>query len=223
MIWPTLCVDRFFINPEAVIKYAKNLKYDRSVDGTWPGKRTAPTHTFDKNFFQMTTKKIVAALYPNEVSVDSCLEWRAHQFFQKIKPSEYKEKGFIHQDLTAEFTSIVYLSNEENNGTFIYNLKKPVKDTSYEKIQQQNYIKPKKPRSKEFKKALEENHNNYEKVLEFKSMKNRMIIFDSSQYHGVNNFGKDNAERLTLITFFNSFTRTDGKPLKYHANECIKY
>ena len=43
-----------------------------------------------------------------------------------------KKKGlFI--DLTAEFTSIVYLSNEENNGTFIYNLKKPLKDTSYEK------------------------------------------------------------------------------------------
>ena len=44
----------------------------------------------------MTTKKIVAAFNPNEVSVDSCLEWRAHHVFQKIKPSEYKEKGFIH-------------------------------------------------------------------------------------------------------------------------------
>ena len=49
-----------------------------------------------------------------------------------------------------------------------------------------------------------------------------MILFDGSQYHGVDNYGNDNKERLTLITFFESVKRVDNKPLKFHALECIK-
>ena len=221
MIWPSLSVDRFFINPESVIEYSKSLTF-KSGNGSWPGKRTESTHTFDNNFFLRTTTKIISSLYPNDYQKDNCLEWQATQFFQKIKPSEYPEKGFIHQDLTCEFTSIVYLSDEKNNGTCLYQLKRPVKDNSYEEEQKKNYLNPNKKRTKKFNEELKKNQNSYEKVLEFKSKKNRMILFDGSQYHGVDNYGNDDKERLTLITFFESVKRVDNKPLKFHALECIK-
>jgi hypothetical protein len=200
MIWPTLCIDNFFVNPDAVIEYSKKLKY-KYGDGTWPGQRTQSTHILDLNFFKITTKKIIAAL----------------------KPSEYPEKGFIHQDISAEFTSIVYLTSEKNNGTCLYKLKNAVKDNSYEEEQKKNYLNRSKKRSKKFKEVLIKNQESYEKILEFKSMKNRMILFDASQFHGVNNYGLENEERLTLISFFHSVRRIDGQPLKFHANECIKY
>jgi hypothetical protein len=222
LIWPTLTIDKFFVNPNSVIEYSKSLKF-LPGEGTWPGTRTISTHQFDPNFFQKTTEKIIAALYPNDVNKDSCLEWQATQYFQKIKPSEYPEKGFIHQDLSHEFTSVVYLSDEDNNGTCIYQLKDPVKDNFYKETQKENYLNPNKKRTKEFKKAIKENHNSYEKVLELKAKKNRMILFDGSQYHGVDNYGNDNKERLTLVTFFEFVKRVDNQPLKFHASECIRY
>jgi hypothetical protein len=61
------------------------------------------------------------------------------------------------------------------------------------------------------------------KTLEllFFSLKNRMVLFDSFHFHAVNNFGKKQKERLTLITFFESINRLDGDPLKFHVNECV--
>jgi len=59
------------------------------------------------------------------------------------------------------------------------------------------------------------------KTLEFSSLKNRMILFDSSNFHGVNNFGKKQKERLTLITFFTNIVRLDA-PLRFHVNESTK-
>ena len=59
-------------------------------------------------------------------------------------------------------------------------------------------------------------------MFEFTSLKNRLVLFDSSQFHAVNNYGKENKDRLTLITFFKSIVRTDDQPLKFHVNECQK-
>ena len=50
-----------------------------------------------------------------------------------------------------------------------------------------------------------------------------MIIFDGAADHGVENFGKNSEERLTLITFFSAIYRKDGQSLKFHSNECKKY
>ena len=47
-----------------------------------------------------------------------------------------------------------------------------------------------------------------------------MILFDSHQSHGVENFdNKENEERLTLITFFYDLSKNDGALLKKHGTE----
>jgi hypothetical protein len=217
MIWPTIIIDNFFNNPKAVIKFANNLEFKKS-NGRYPGSRTKQLAEIENNFFQTSTSKIIASLYPNEALTGS-LQWLARQFFQKIKPSDYLEPGYIHQDLDAEFTSIVYLSDEQYSGTAIFKkIKEPVPNHGKDKIDR--YLNNKK--SKNYFNSIKKNRECFEQTLEFSSVKNRMVLFDSSHFHAVNNFGKKQKERLTLITFFSSISKVDGTPLKFHANECGK-
>lgn len=217
MIWPTLVVDNFFKDPKAVIEFSKTLSFIKN-DGGYPGYRTKPVHTLNFDFFQLSTTKIIASLYPNETLMGS-LKWTATQYFQKIKTNEHLELGYVHQDLGCEFTSIVYLSDEEDAGTAIFKkIKEPI--PSHNDIKIKRYLYDKK--SKEYFDSIKKNRECFQQTLEFTSLKNRMVLFDASQFHAVNNFGKKQKERLTLITFFNSIFRDDGSALKFHVNECLK-
>ena len=218
MIWPTFCIDDFFINPEAIINYSKKLKFYKS-EGNYPGERTDSLHKVDYDFFLNTTRKIIVSLYPNEIDN---LNWTATQYFQKIKTKDFPNQGFIHQDLEKEFTSIVYLTDDLSSGTCIYKrIKEPIPEIS--SIRKKGYLDLKKQKTKKFKDELKFHNSHFKKTIEFKSIKNRMIIFDGSADHGVENFGKNSEERLTLITFFSAIYRKDGQSLKFHSNECKKY
>jgi hypothetical protein len=216
MKWPTLCIDNFFRDVEPVIKWANTLDY-RKTGGFYPGYRTHFIHKIDNEFFLRSTKKIIASLYPEQIEDDN-LSWIAEQHFQKINTKEHKLPGFVHQDLFAEFTAIVYLTDEEEAGTSIYKrINEPNPD--YDDIKKQGYSTLKY--TKEFKKELKKNRDNHQKVLQFTATKNRLVLFDSSHYHGVDNFGKKQKERLTLITFFKKIWKKDSD-LKNHIIECTR-
>ena len=77
-----------------------------------------------------------------------------------------------------------------------------------------------KIKTKEYKEARKKSNQRFKKTINFDSIPNRCIMFDSSQYHAANNYNNSKqGERLTLITFFNSIKRNDGQQLKYHATE----
>lgn len=217
MLWPTLCIDNFFQNPESIINFSKKLEF-KKTEGFWPGERTECLSTIDANFFNSSTNKIIKSLYPDSSSMN--IRWNANQYFQKIKTDEHKLSGFIHQDIDCEFTSIIYLSDEKEAGTALF---KKIKDPvpSHKEIKQKGYLETNNQNEEYFKKALKQNRDCFLKTLEFSSLKNRMILFDSSNFHGVNNFGKKQKERLTLITFFTSIVRLDA-PLRFHVNESTK-
>tara|TARA_E500000318_G_C3565990_1_gene215651 strand:+ start:1353 stop:2021 length:669 start_codon:yes stop_codon:yes gene_type:complete len=221
MLWPTLVVDDFFKNVDAVIDYSKTLKFFKT-DGKYPGERTKPLHVDEENFFKKVTSKIIACYYPNELQSPN-LRWTAVSYFQKIKTKDHANLGFVHQDRDEAFTSIVYLTEEENTGTSLYRLiKESNKTENYVPTKIKGYLNTKHQKSKKFKNVLKENLNSYQKTLEFTPLKNRMIMFDGSQYHAASSFGKKQKERLTLITFFKNVYFRDGTPLKYHLNECYK-
>ena len=218
MIWPTFCIDNFFKNSDAIINFSKTLKFNKS-NGSFPGKRTEPLQMLNKDFFDNTTRKIMACLYPNELPN---LIFTANQYFQKINSNEHPYGGFIHQDLsTTEFTSIIYLS-ESNSNTCIY---RRIKETVpfHDLIRNKAYKNEIKQKDNIFQKELIKNNKCFEKTIEFRSIKNRMILFDGSSDHGVENFGKKNETRLTLITFFKSALKNDGSALKFHSSECMRY
>jgi len=218
VLWPILCVDDFYRNPDQVIEFANSLDFYEST-GKFPGERTRSLHEIDRTFFLHTTNKIINSLYPNDINN---IKWSATQYFQKIDPKIHKTKGFIHQDNTSEFTSIIYLTKNLNSGTCFY---RRIKEAipNHDSLRNDSYKNIEKLEENSFKEAIDKNNECFEKTVEFKSLKNRMILFDGSLDHGVENFGEDDEIRLTLVTFFDYVARIDDQPLKYHSTQCKRF
>ncbi len=216
MMWPTICIDNFFNNPKQVLEYSKTLKYTPAEKGNWPGVRSKAIHEIDNDFYTHIATKMIAALYPNEWQD---IGWLANSYFQKID-SRWRGPGWVHKDVHQQFSSIIYLSGDTSCGTSLY------KENTHETVPLVNNmktssnLKPSKMKTAEYKKELEKHNNKFTKTVSFNSEINRCIMFDSYQYHAVDNFNKDDDnERVTIITFFNSIFRHDGKPLNPHAGE----
>jgi hypothetical protein len=88
--------------------------------------------------------------------------------FSKNKTKDHTNPGFVHQDKDQAFTSIIYLTGEENTGTSLYKLIKISEKTeSYIPTKIKGYLNVKYQKSKKFKNSLKENLNSYQKTLEF--------------------------------------------------------
>jgi|TARA_R100000231_G_scaffold92960_1_gene69855 hypothetical protein len=204
MLFPTIVIDNFFDDPEMVLKHAETFDYKFPIDGAYPGARS---DNVDLKFFQFTTKKMMAALYPMNYR---SMTWSGDQYFQKINGKDYPEEGWVHQDWTSEITAIVYLSKDLGCGTAICT------PTSYDKEiifgdKKQNQYKEMKSNIYYLKK----NNDRYEKTIKVDSVFNRLVMFDSHSYHNVISFG--DKERLTLVTFLTSIN--SEKPIKYSLSE----
>jgi hypothetical protein len=213
MLWPTICVDNFFEEPEEIKKFSNTLKFNEDPFGKWPGERTNLLHEINKDFVDFTTKKIISVLYPINYHD---MRWEAQQTFQKINGNIYKNKGWVHKDVPRELTAIIYLSNHLKCGTSLF---KP-KDFFNKCINtdfKQKFYKEKSKITIE-NKYLNENNDQFEKILTIDSRFNRLIVFDSNHFHAAEKFNEENIneDRLTLITFF---TNISGNYNKYPITE----
>jgi hypothetical protein len=213
MLWPTICIDNFFNNPEQVIKFSKTLKYEKSHDGKWPGERSNMINILDKGFINTTTKKIMAVLFP--VNYKN-MTWNLELYFQKINGKLYKNKGWVHNDAPQEFTAIIYLSNHKECGTSLYVPKNFFSDSINGNFKEKYYMNIEE--QIDVNKYLDENNNRFEKTLTINSKFNRLIIFDSNNFHAAEQFNEESIEeeRLTLICFF---TNISGNINKYPISE----
>lgn len=207
--WPSLIVENFYNNFDEVLKISNELKY-YDTDGTWPGKRTDLLHKVNKSFFDLTTSKIIQALFPNEY--DSLI-WSARMHFQKIS---MKGKGFIHQD-GDEISCLIYISGGESvGGTSLYKPKGILKDRN-------SYLKESMDAYKQNKSLSElvENHNNqFELTTKVSFEPNKLFLFDSDQYHAADDFG---GERCTIVVFFQDIRHKGGATLNTSGRSCRKY
>lgn len=219
MIWPTICNDDFFINLKEVVKFASSLPYKSAPGGEWPGERSPFIHTLDSDFFHQVGSKIISLLYPNEWT---SLCWNAEMTFQKID-SRWQGEGWVHQDSpNKELSCIIYLDGDENCGTSLY---KQIHHASIAnhlyKIKTEANRNPSTIKSKLYKQAIKRNNSRFKKTVSFDSVPNRCILFDSSNFHAVNNFNTSKSkDRLTLITFFEYISRAKPSSLKYPGEEC---
>ena len=207
MQWPTLIVDNFFTDPQAVVKLSKTLKYTRAENGRWPGTRSASLHEVDKDFFLWSTQKIMALLYPMERDT---LQWQANQHFQRVPQGTYGEEGWVHSDLAYEFTSIIYLSNHLQSGTCLYEGKHFNLNPKYQEEKEKFYrdLKDKK----RMKKYKDKNNSRFTKKVELFSNFNRLVLFDGSNWHASNNSDAGKGDRLTLISFFKNIKCKNMQP-----------
>jgi len=208
MMWPTLIVDNFFDDPQRIINFSKQFKYESAIGGEWPGTRTGRIGKLDPEFFNWCTRKILMLLFPMNVEQ---IKWKADQHFHRIPYKTYGKQGWIHRDQGSEFTVIIYLSNHLKSGTGLYKAKHFVaaplhmdKKTKFWK--DQNHALSEKWRKKVSK--------HFDKVVDLRSNFNRLVLFDGHQWHGAENFGTEKEDRLTLITFFRELGEA-GAPIRY--------
>jgi hypothetical protein len=212
-LWPTICVDNFFDEPEKVKEFSTTLKFKKNNLGRWPGERTDLLHEINKEFVDFTTKKIMSIIYPMNYRD---MRWEAQQIFQKINGNIYKNKGWVHTDIPIELTAIIYLSSHLNCGTSLFKPKDFFNNCINTDFKEKIYREGDKNNNEN--KYLNENNDKFEKILTIDSKFNRLIIFDSSNFHAAEKFNEDNIneDRLTLVTFF---TNISGNCNKYPITE----
>ena len=207
--WPSLIIENFYNNFDEVLKISKEVEYF-SNDGTWPGKRSDLLHKINKPFFNLTTTKIIQALFPNEYEN---LTWSARMHFQKIS---MKGKGFIHQD-GDEISCLIYISGGEGvGGTSLYKPKGIIKDRI-------GYLKESMNAYKENKslETLVEKHNKqFQLTTKVAFEPNKLFLFDSNQYHAADDFV---GERCTIVVFFQEIRHQGGATLNSSGRSCRKY
>ena len=210
MMWPTLIVDNFFDDPQKIINFSKQFKYERDLENQWPGTRTLPMNELNKDFFTWSTRKIMNLFFPMNLEQ---IKWRANQQFHKIPYKTYGKKGWIHRDEDSEFTAIIYLSHHTDSGTALYKPKLVVPKDFYNDKKMKFYKDLQDySDSEKWRKKL---NAHFEKVVDLHSSFNRLVLFDGHQWHGAENFGTEKEDRLTLITFFTGIMGKEGFSLRY--------
>ena len=52
MIWPNLCVDNFFQEPDKVVEFANSLTFTKPKIANYPGKRSEALYLINNEFFE---------------------------------------------------------------------------------------------------------------------------------------------------------------------------
>ena len=213
MLFPTLCIDNFFPNPDKILKLAQSLEFNR-VDAI-PGYRSAPLHEIDYELYNHVNLKIAAALYPNNIHT---LQFDGVSMFQLTKSNLYD--GWVHRDDDgAVLTAIIYLSDCDS-GTSIYHKKNPYWTHgregnmgkheyfgAYENYTESDLEKVRESRSR--------NNEPFEETMSFKGRFNRMICFDAKHFHAAQVLDESD-DRLILISFIREISLADTA-IFYHV------
>ncbi len=219
-----LCVDNFFDKPDTIREWANSLPKERSVEGSWPGYRTAPLHEIDNEFHITLMLKVLSAYYDLKYANVSWSSCRAH--FQVIpkysnEDDDVKNIGWIHQDDGDELAGIIYLTPnaDVNSGTSLFSLKKEHENTYLKfsnnphKHAMYNGMRIDK---EEYKNALHQHNDKFLETLKFGNVYNRLIVYGSQEYHRANSFVTNSEDRMTLVFFMNGIkSGTDDRTSRY--------
>ena len=217
MTIPFLCVDDFFNEPDEVRDFALSLDYQPPTNNqNFPGERTLPLHRINKEFFQLTCRKFLTLLYPNEVG------WTCNMMFQKIYPYNYSNPssllntGWPHLDNDSMCAGVIYLNDnyENTHGTTILSPKKDSTDLKYgaNYSLRNTLYHGGEVSEEEYAKQLTAWNDKFDESFTIKNKYNRLIAYNRETWHKETNFYSDQNFRLTLVFFFKLIT-SDSHPL----------
>ena len=219
MRFPTLCVDDFYKNPEQIRDFALSLEYSKP-EGIYPGERTKYLHEIDKKLFQQFCEKLFSLFF--NYKVELC-DWKIETRFQKTysftdDPKNLINSGWDHLDNNVFAAGIIYLNknNTIDSGTTISKLTKDIDVFDYS-IRDKMYHDRLEDIDK-YENALEKHRKHFEDTIIFKNVFNRMICYDSSQWHRETNLFYENEPRLTQVFFIH-----DVKAESFPVERCMSY
>jgi len=200
MYFPAICFDNFFNRPDEVREFALSLNFEQPSDSVFPGRRTQPLHLISQNYFELFAKKVLS-LFP----IDDC-QYECVTSFQLIEPYKTSsvKAGWVHSDIESILAGVIYLNPNINlnNGTSIFRPKKIYDIPINYEYKKEMYLS-----SNNNKEQLEikriENNNLFEETITFKNIYNRLVAYDSKNYHAQTSFEHSEKDlRLTQVFFF---------------------
>jgi len=207
LLFPTLIVDSFFEDPDKVRNFALNLQYNKDIHNMWPGSRSDPLHNIEPLFFELVMHKINKLLFNNSADVS----YNSLMTFQLV--DETYDSGWVHEDSNqSTLTSIIYLTPGQTSGTSLY------KKNDTIKVRDDNFVKEKREvfaTQKTNEKARNLHNSQFTETINVKGLYNRMVIFESHNYHAAHEFIGETLDtsRLTLVSFINYTTSVSNLPV----------
>jgi hypothetical protein len=203
-LFPTVIVDDFLEDPDYIRNRALQMEFF-PTNGTYPGKRTTSLNEIDPELFDCVCKKFFAVHY----DFLNPVEWNLSVYFQLIEPfSDDKQNsfnhGWIHRDYNKILAGILYLTPDADpdSGTSLFKPKTPEVELVEDEQSERNDLYNNKEVDLEcYTKRLHSFNSNFIETIRIKNIYNRLISFDSNEWHGANNFQTGTGSRLTMVYF----------------------
>ena len=205
-------VDGFFRNPAKMCRYGATLEKFSDPNALVPGKRSINLQEIAPDLSVAILKKILSC-YGDGIT------WkRASLHFQEIHcnypndKNDIRNKGWIHSDFNPaqalnELAGLIYLSQDidPDSGTSLFN-RIPITqemERDFYKIdkwadEQQRSIDT----TQTYKEVYEQHESYFIEKVRFQNIYNRMIVYDTNEFHRANSFYSGiSSPRLTLVFF----------------------
>ena len=213
-LFPTICVDDFFEDPEKIRNFALSQDFNYSPEGEYPGMRTEPLHKINPELFDYFTKKLFSIFYNFKIEK---VNWIVSAYFQLIEShnDQQLDQGWIHLDDRSLFAGIIYLNKFSNPlaGTSLFDLNdNEIFDS--DQTTKHKFYKNELSDTELYIDLLEKNNKKFEKTVEFKNKFNRLVAFDGSTFHKRDSFSNKHEPRLTLV-FFTHEIESNRLPLVF--------
>lgn len=218
----SVCVDNFFKHPDKFRNLGLRLEKKSDPNGRWPGIRTKNLAEID---FQLSNE-LILKVFSSFIDLKyTSVSWEESRVvFQEITPFSKKNKnvGWIHQDSGYDLAFLIYLTPNAdiNSGTSLFNIKPECIDNYVTKKQyeKEKLFKGEKINDAEYDKALADTENMFYEKTRFSNVYNRLIAYDSNEFHRANNFTTNTDKRLTLVGFVKN-VKINQMPLKRVKDE----
>jgi len=203
-----VCVDNFFKNPNLIRDLGLKLDKESDPSGRWPGYRSVPLWMIDENLNTQIILKILNSYF--DLSYQS-LSWKSSEVTFQIQKG-YSEnsdsllnQGWIHQDSGEQLAGLIYMTPDADldTGTSLFNMKEEFKNNfkkNNTRLSKSALYLNQKINEQDYEKEITQLNNKFIEKTRFNNLYNRMIAYDSNEWHRANKLKSKN-DRLTMVFF----------------------
>ena len=225
--WP-VTLDNFFDNPDEIrevgLRSLATGKVFRSSDeeGQWPGQRSDHLWKIDEKLSQRMCEKILSCYFNLDFEK---IFWNSFETQFQLIPrlskdkNNSKNKGWIHtdgvdarknhhpdQEEQPQLSGLIYLTPdiERDTGTSLFNMKKDKTLQDWDEtieIRKKIHLGDPAVSDEEVKELWQKHRNCFIEKVRFENIYNRLIMYDTKEWHGPNSLYTPKDNRLTLVFF----------------------
>jgi len=197
---PTMIIDNFYEEPDLWREFALKQEFFKGNRGSWPGLRSKLLHEINQDVFNVVLRKLLMVMH--QYGYTEFLELQTA--FQLI--DETYGRGWVHDDdPKLNIAGVLYLNKEAplGSGTAIFKDQNDFNGDKYTEMFMDDVLLASPEERSKYEKYREEQVAHFEKTVTAESVYNRLIIFDTRNWHSAEKFFGDSTDssRLTQVFF----------------------